>query len=148
MSLVYLAIGSNLGDREANCLRAVGLLPEYGVAVRKQSSFYESEPWGVKDQPRFINIALEAETSLGPHLLLYALKAIEKEMGRVDAGHWGPRVMDIDILLYDNVIIKEPGLSIPHPHMLKRDFVLKPLKEIAPDVLHPVMGKKIRELPD
>jgi len=146
MAEVFLGIGSNLGDREENCSRAVDLLEKAGFRVIKRSSHYETEPWGVTDQPKFINMALRAETELSPLEAFRRIKDIEKEMGRVETVRWGPRVIDIDILLYDDVVINEPDLTIPHPHMHERDFVLKPLTEIAPDKKHPVIGKKIKKL--
>jgi len=143
---VYLGIGSNLGNREENCLRAIGLLKAKGVRIKKQSSQYETEPEGVKDQPHFINMAVEIKTDLSPRKLLETLKTIEKEMGRKETVKWGPRVIDLDILLYDGLIIAEPDLKIPHPLMHERTFVLKPLSEIAPDAVHPVFGKAVRQL--
>ncbi|HWR59535.1 MAG TPA: 2-amino-4-hydroxy-6-hydroxymethyldihydropteridine diphosphokinase, partial [Thermodesulfovibrionales bacterium] len=132
MPIAYVGIGSNLGDREENCLKAIRLLSDSGVTFRKQSSMYETEPWGVKTQPRFINMAIEIETDKTPLELLYYLKAIEQDAGRTETGKWGPRVIDLDILLYDDLVINEADLQIPHPHMHERDFVLKPLAEIAP----------------
>lgn len=146
MAVAYIGIGSNLGDRKNNCQKAVELLGEYGVKAIKTSSMYETEPWGVKDQPEFINMAVEAETSLAPRGLLNALKGIEKRMGRAPSEKYGPRVIDLDILLYGDVVVEEHGLKIPHPHMHERDFVLRPLMEIAPEVVHPVSGKRITEL--
>ena len=146
MTTVYIGIGSNLGDREDNCLKAIELMRERGINVTKQSSPYETEPWGLTGQPKFINMAVEAETSHSPRKLLEVLKEIEKEMGRTEAVRWGPRAIDLDILLYDDLILDEPDLKIPHPLMEEREFVLRPLCEIAPDVRHPVIGKTIREL--
>ncbi|GAB4387494.1 MAG: 2-amino-4-hydroxy-6-hydroxymethyldihydropteridine diphosphokinase [Thermodesulfovibrionales bacterium] len=146
MAVVHIGVGSNLGDRAANCGRAVELLGRRGIRVRKRSSLHETEPWGLRDQPRFLNMALEAETGLGPRDLLLALKAVEAEMGRAPAERYGPRVIDLDILLYGSLAVKEPGLEIPHPRMHERAFVLAPLSEIAPRAVHPVLGKTVEEL--
>ncbi len=146
MALFYLGIGSNLGEREENCRRAVALLKKKGIRILRESSLYETEPWGVENQPDFINMALSAETGLDPMALLRTLKSIEKEMGRKETSRWGPRIIDLDILLYEGRIIKTPELTIPHPLIQERDFVLKPLSEIAPEIVHPVLGKTVREL--
>jgi 2-amino-4-hydroxy-6-hydroxymethyldihydropteridine diphosphokinase len=146
MSIVYISIGSNLGDREENCAHAIKLLKENGITVKKQSSMHETEPWGVKDQPKFINMAVEVETDKKPEELLRVLKEIEKEIGRTETTKWGPRVIDLDILFYDDLILKTPVLEIPHPLLQERDFVLKPLSEIAPDKKHPVSGKTVKEM--
>jgi 2-amino-4-hydroxy-6-hydroxymethyldihydropteridine diphosphokinase len=106
----------------------------------------ETEPWGIKNQPKFINMAVEIVTDLKPEALLYMLKKIETESGRIPGRRWGPRVIDLDILLYDDFVLKTPVLEIPHPEICKRDFVLIPLTEIAPDKVHPVHKKTIREL--
>ncbi|MBI5849029.1 MAG: 2-amino-4-hydroxy-6-hydroxymethyldihydropteridine diphosphokinase [Nitrospirae bacterium] len=146
MSIVFIGIGSNLGNRQENCLEAIRLLKNRGVKVTKQSSMIETEPWGVTEQPHFINLAIEAGTDLGPEEFLLLLKNIERAMGREKTAHWGPRVIDLDILLYDDRIIDSADLKIPHPHRHERDFVLVPLMEIAPEKIHPVMNKRISEL--
>lgn len=148
MAIVYVGIGSNLGDRERNCLRAIDLMEERSLKVSRRSRTYETEPWGVKDQPRFINMAVSVETALEPRKVLGLLKDVEKLMGRQETVRYGSRVIDLDILLYDSLVVKEPGLEIPHPLMHERDFVLVPLAEIAPEAVHPVIGKTIRELRD
>jgi 2-amino-4-hydroxy-6-hydroxymethyldihydropteridine diphosphokinase len=146
MAVVYLGIGSNLGDKRANCLRAVEALRCKGISVSKESALYETEPWGLKDQPMFINMAVEAETTLLPMALLDVLKDVEKEMGRLDSDRWGPRVIDLDILLYDDLVLSTEELIIPHLHLHEREFALGPLAEIAPGVIHPLMSKNIAEL--
>ncbi len=148
MSIVYIGIGSNLGDRRNNCLKAVEFLEAEGVKVLKRSSLYETEPWGVKDQPRFMNMAVEAETEMAPRQFLALLKEIEDRMGRARTIKWGPRTIDLDILLYDDMIISEPDLEIPHPLMHARDFVLEPLCEIAAQKVHPLFDRTIAELRD
>ncbi|MCX7792956.1 MAG: 2-amino-4-hydroxy-6-hydroxymethyldihydropteridine diphosphokinase [Thermodesulfovibrionales bacterium] len=144
--IVYIGIGSNLGNREENCLRAIRLMEGRGIRVLKRSSLYETEPWGVTDQPLFINMVIEAETDLKPEELLSELKSIECIMGRVETIKWGPRIIDLDILFYNDLILKSPELKIPHPYIQERSFVLKPLSEIAPDLEHPILKKRIREL--
>ncbi|MEW6419399.1 MAG: 2-amino-4-hydroxy-6-hydroxymethyldihydropteridine diphosphokinase [Nitrospirota bacterium] len=146
MSIAYIGIGSNLGDREKNCLRAIRLLQQKGITVSKRSSLYDTEPWGVKNQPRFINLAIEIETELEPKELLRILKDTEKEMGRKESSKWGPRIIDLDILLFENIVVNDDNLKIPHPLMHERDFVLRPLCEIAPDKKHPVLNLSIKEL--
>lgn len=145
MSIVYIGVGSNLGNRQENCLRAIEFLEKRGVIVKKRSSMYETEPWGIKEQPRFINMAIEIETGLEPKELLRVLKEIEKEMGREESLKWGPRIIDLDILLFDELILRD-GLEIPHPLMHEREFVLKPLCEIAPERVHPLLKVRICDL--
>lgn len=146
MAIVYLSIGSNLGDREKNLSRAIKILEKHGIFVRKRSSLYKTEPWGEKNQPLFLNMALEVETELKPQELLRVLQNVEIEAGRKRSYKWGPRIIDIDILLYNHIIVNEDTLKIPHPLMHERDFVLRPLDEIAPDVMHPLLKKNIHEL--
>ena len=149
MTTVYLGIGSNLGNREQNCARAISLLDNSGIRVQKRSELMETEPWGVEDQPWFINMAVRAASGLSPVELLSVIKNIEQEMGRnlqKNIPRWGPRLIDIDILLYADLVLDTPELRIPHPLMHERAFVLGPLDAIAPDVVHPLLGRSIHEL--
>jgi 2-amino-4-hydroxy-6-hydroxymethyldihydropteridine diphosphokinase len=135
MARVYLALGSNLGDREANfheALRRLRETPE--LTVVRVSRFIHSAPWGVTDQPEFLNAVLAAETTLAPERLLETVKAIERAMGRRPGPRWGPRLIDIDLLLYDRLQLRTPSLVLPHPEILNRDFVWGPLREIAPEL--------------
>ena len=146
MAIVYLSLGSNLGDREGNLERAIELLQERGLLLRKRSSLYETEPWGRTDQPLFLNMALEIETALEPRALLSELQRVEVQAGRKKTYRWGPRTVDLDILLYNHIILNEEALKIPHPFMHEREYVLKPLDEIAPDAVHPVLQMSVHEL--
>ncbi len=137
---VYLSLGSNVGDRRQNLERALLELAQPGIHILKRSSIYETEPQDVTDQPWFLNMAVECETRLFPLQLLNALQTIERGLGRVrGAGsiRRGPRTIDIDILLFANIQMQTPALTIPHPRMFDRRFVLEPLLEIAPDLRHP-----------
>jgi 2-amino-4-hydroxy-6-hydroxymethyldihydropteridine diphosphokinase len=145
MPTVYLALGSNLGDREKNLRDALERISKF-AHVTHVSSIYETEPWGVKDQPWFLNLVCEATTKLSPVDLLRHAKKIEIEMGRTEAVRFGPRPIDIDILLYDRVIRLDPALTIPHPRLHERAFVLVPLAEIAPTLVHPRLRVTIRKL--
>ena len=142
----YVALGRNLGDKEANLRRALELLQQRGVEVVKTSSFICTEPYGVTDQPQFLNGVCEVRTSLEPLELLQTLLEIEQEMGRVRLRHWGERNIDLDLLLYEDVVMDTPELILPHPDMQNRDFVLLPLAEIAPELVHPILQKSIDEL--
>lgn len=146
MARVFIGIGSNIGDRKANCLSAVDKMAKLGISVRQVSPLYETEPWGLKDQPGFINAVTEADTDHCPRKLLTTLKQIEAEMGRREALKWGPRVIDLDILLYGDKVVQEEGLRIPHPLLHLRDFVLTPLCDIAPGVVHPELCKTVSVL--
>jgi len=141
----YLSLGSNLGNREANLREAVRRLKNLGE-VTAVSSFYETEPVEVTDQPWFLNIALELHTELMPRQLLSALLKIERDMGRKRLQPKGPRLIDIDILLFASSVMNDTKLVIPHPAMHERNFVLKPLAEIAPGAKHPSLKKSVEEL--
>lgn len=144
----YISIGSNLGDRLANCRQGVEALVSGGeVRITGQSRFYETEPVDFIEQGWFINCVIRIETWLEPLDLLDRLQVIQQEVGRsADRVRYGPRVLDLDLLLYDRLILDDPGLSLPHPRMHCRRFVLKPLCDIDPDVVHPVLGKAARAL--
>lgn len=144
---VYLSLGSNLGDRPANLRTAIENLEKIGH-VAAASSFYETEPVDVKDQPWFLNCAVKLETELMPKQLMKAVLALEEKMGRRRRQSKGPRTIDIDILLFGDSTIQSKELVVPHPRMHERRFVLEPMVEIAPDVRHPGMKKTIRELRD
>lgn len=143
----YIALGSNLGDRRATLDAALRLLAgSPGVTVTRVSSFYDTAPVGKTDQPRFLNAVAQIETSLPPRRLLDLLLALEAQLGRVRTEHWGPRTLDLDLILYGQRIISEPDLVVPHPLMHERPFVLEPLAEIAPDAPHPVLKMTAAEL--
>ncbi len=145
MAIVYLALGANLGDREQNLRVALSRLGAF-VHITRVSSLYETEPWGVQDQPWFLNQVAAGTTDLSPVDLLRRVKKIEIEMGRAEGIRFGPRPIDIDILFYDHVIQLSPALTIPHPRLHERAFVLVPLAEIAPDFVHPRLRMRIRDL--
>jgi 2-amino-4-hydroxy-6-hydroxymethyldihydropteridine diphosphokinase len=137
MPTVYLALGSNVGDRDSNLSGAIAAFPPAGIQVRRVSSIYETEPVDFLDQPWFLNCVVEAETDLQPNALLQSLRAIERQLGNKKEFAKGPRKLDLDILLYNSQTIATPDLQIPHPRMLQRRFVLTPLAEIAPHLKHP-----------
>jgi len=145
--MVYLSLGSNLGDREANLQSAIGQLSALGE-VLAVSSFYETEPAEVLGQPWFLNCAVAIQTQRMPKQFLSQLLALEQAMGRRRSQSKGPRTIDLDILLFGNSIVETAGLTIPHPAMHRRRFVLEPLAEIAPEQRHPVFKRTIRELRD
>jgi 2-amino-4-hydroxy-6-hydroxymethyldihydropteridine diphosphokinase len=145
LSTIYLALGSNLGDRSANLRAAIAALPP-DVHVVQESQIYETPPWGFTDQPAFLNMALKGKTVLGPVELLHRLKNLETGLGRQPSVRWGPRLIDMDILFYAGLILEIQGLVIPHPHLHERAFVLVPLADLAPDLIHPVFCKSVREL--
>jgi len=147
MKQVFLGLGTNLGHREQNLEQAREALKNFSV-LKRASSIYETDAWGYEDQPQFLNQVLEIETDFSPYKLLCRIKKIEKEIGRVKSFRWGPRLIDIDILFYDQGIIRLPFLTIPHKSLHERAFVLVPLAEIAPDYKHPAFRLTITELRD
>jgi 2-amino-4-hydroxy-6-hydroxymethyldihydropteridine diphosphokinase len=146
---VYIGLGSNIGDRAAAlnaAVKAISALPE--TRMIDASPIYETDPVGGVEQPLFLNAAVGVETSLTPPLLVSSLKAIEESMGRQHRERWGPREIDCDILIYDGVVYKDETVEVPHPMMHDRRFVLVPLREIAPDLVHPISGLKVTDLAD
>jgi 2-amino-4-hydroxy-6-hydroxymethyldihydropteridine diphosphokinase len=143
---VYLSLGSNIGDREENLRAAMDELPHVGVAITRVSSFYETEPVDLREQRWFVNCVVEAETHFDPFMLLRALREIETKMGSKKLVAKGPRLMDIDILLYGTETIDTLELQVPHPRMHLRRFVLVPLAEIAPEAVYPGLKKTVKQL--
>lgn len=149
MAIVYLGLGTNLGDKAANLYAAVHLINGKIGKVISLSSFYATAPWGFESENSFLNAAICVETSLSPLEVLHRTQEIERTLGRIHkstGGIYHDRIIDIDLLLYNKEIIQTPELTLPHPLMLQRDFVMNPLVEIAPDVVHPVFGKKLSAL--
>ena len=146
MKRIYLGLGSNLGDREEALRRARELIAVNGITILRVSSLYETEPRDLPNQPWFLNQVAEAETSLFPMQLLGRVLKIEKELGRRRIVDKGPRTIDIDILLYHRFVLDSPALTVPHPRMHERRFVLAPMVEIAPDLRHPVTRQTMREM--
>ena len=145
MSIAYLGLGTNLGNRKQNISKAIEAI-SLKMSISKQSSLYETTAWGYTDQPDFLNQVIQVETDLSPLRLLNFLKKTEVKLGRVENFRYGPRLIDIDILFYDDLIKTTSRLQIPHPRILERAFVLVPLNEIAPGFVHPVLKKTIAEL--
>ena len=146
MAIAYLSLGSNIGDRARNIARAITALRARGMRVTRESSLYETEPLEFLEQAWFLNGAIEVETELSPEQLMERLLEIEREMGRERRVPKGPRLIDMDILLYGEEVVRKPGLDIPHPRMAERKFVLVPLAEIAGEVTHPVSMMMIEEM--
>ncbi|MCW3127878.1 MAG: folK [Bacteroidetes bacterium] len=143
---IFLLLGSNVGDRHAHLTAARRLIDQKAGPVLFQSAEYETAPWGKTDQANFLNQALQIETDLSPMDLLQMLKAIEKEVGRTETEKWGPRIIDIDILFYGDQVVDHTDLQVPHPYLAERSFALRPLAEINPDFVHPVLHLTVQEM--
>ena len=146
MPKVYLLLGGNLGDRTLYLQQARESINRQVGALTRSSKVYETAAWGKTDQPNFLNQVLEVETGLTPEEVLQRINAIEQELGRVRQEHWGARVIDIDILFYGSLLQQTQRLTIPHPQLHLRRFTLLPLAELAPELVHPVLGKSINQL--
>ena len=146
LQAVHLLLGSNLGNRKEILDKAIELIIRKIGVIVSQSKDYETKPWGVTDQPDFLNLAITIHTKLKPLEILEQTQAIENQLGRVRKEKWGARLIDIDLIFYGNEIIDEPNLKVPHPLMQERDFALIPLAEIAPNFVHPVFGETVLEL--
>ncbi len=142
---IYLGLGTNIGDRAGNLAAALAALTK-AVRVIRASAVYETEPWGYTDQPWFLNQAALGETALAPLELLAYLKRIEKNLGRTPTFQYGPRSIDLDILVYDSLQLESPQLVIPHPHLAERPFILAPLADLAPDLVIPGLQSSVQEL--
>ncbi|HAF60856.1 MAG TPA: 2-amino-4-hydroxy-6-hydroxymethyldihydropteridine diphosphokinase [Anaerolineaceae bacterium] len=142
---IFLGIGTNLGDRLENLHKALQAIQRF-ADLKKVSSTYETEPWGYTEQPTFLNQVLAASTMRSPFEVLNSIKSIEGEIGRTPTFRYGPRIIDIDILFYDNILLEDARLILPHPHITERAFVMVPLDEIAPNYIHPALQLTIHEL--
>lgn len=143
----FVSIGSNLGDARRQCLKAIEQMDAADLlSIKRASSLYTTSPWGVTSQPWFVNAAAEVETGLDVFAFLSCLQHIEKKAGRVRTRKWGPRIIDLDIVFFNDAVISLPGLSVPHPLMQRRRFVLAPVAEIAPRFVHPVLKKPLQVL--
>ena len=146
MNKVWIALGSNMGEGRKNLDLAIKMMNERGVSVKKVSTYIETEPYGYTEQDNFVNAVCIAKTKLSPRELLEVLLKIELDMGRVRIIKWGPRIIDLDILFYEDLIIDEEDLKVPHIEIQKRSFVLEPVNEISPDKIHPVFKKTVHQL--
>lgn len=144
--IAYIGLGSNLGDRESNLAHAIKALEKEGILVLNTSPIYETKPWGVLDQPDFLNAVVKVRTLYTPETLLAHCLSIEEELQRIRQEHWGPRTIDLDILLYDHITTENSDVVIPHPELANRYFVLKPLSDIAPLYVHPLLQERILTL--
>lgn len=146
MNTVYISFGSNIGNRKKAIEEAFYLIEQNNMRITKKSTIFETEPYGYTEQPSFLNGALEVKTDLSCREVLEKLLYIEKEIGRVRKFKWGPRLIDLDIIFFNDEVYDEEDLKVPHPDMHNRDFVLKPLSELCPNFIHPVLKKTVKEL--
>ncbi len=144
--LAGISLGSNIGDRLGTIRQASLLLKGMGIQIVASSDIFETAPWGVKEQPWFLNACLLVDTSVSPRELLSRLQSIENRLGRVSRFRWGPREIDLDLLFMDGLAVDEEDLVLPHPGMHNRSFVLVPLNQVAPDWVHPLLHRRVREL--
>lgn len=143
--IIYLALGTNLGNRLENLRTALASFAPQ-IRILQESGIYETEPWGFTDQPPFLNMVVKAETGLSPLDLLRRLKELEASLGRTPGFRNGPRLIDLDILFYDDLTLDMPGLAIPHSRLHERAFVLVPLADVAPELVHPALGRSVRQM--